>query len=663
MHTKRFVLALWTALVLLLACSGGGGGGGQPAATNTPTNLKVTQGDSFDKIQFDWTAPSDPGDGYEFEGKMGAGAFEKLHAGLMSPTWTSAYTFLNSSIPELTDFTFRIRTVKASVGSPYSNEASYRRTLKPVGSVFASFNNSAVSVNWYTQSTIAEGFRLERAEVSSSGAVGAYTAKGSFPLSVLQYSDLDLQEGKTYKYRVFATKGSEESIRTESYSVSVPLLGPTNLSVESRIESLRLTWTNRSAMATALKVMRSPGVDSTSFSTVATLSPTATDYLDAPLASGYYTYRVDAVSVSNTVGSSPVNGATLPTGSGLSFLPKILNLPSGPALAMDGQGNWFAAQDKFQAFAIKVRQGRNLGIPCPGPGRRFRNAGPAVGSRRPSPHDLHSADHPGLPGAGHRPRMARRRPLEIRGSGAAGVNFSTGNSGIQWAISPLGNLHLAWQLDYTSTSVEYATNAGGTWSISPAVVTANPMSTFGFVRITVAQDGTPILAMAFWDKLYLLSRPAGMAWREELVPTGTLNGGWYGALSMVAQSADVLSVFYERSASNPSYSVMHLAKTASGWGVPESVATSGSSASYTRMKAAGNTDGTRMFITLSLSGVQLVVSRDPTLGWRTTSLGPSGYSEVFPGFTSSGKAYVLVPVGNSDYSTSTQFFGFFSEQP
>ena len=52
-------------------------------------------------------------DGYELEGRVAAGPWEKVHDGLIPPDVVGGSLTVDSSVPELTALAFRIRAVRS----------------------------------------------------------------------------------------------------------------------------------------------------------------------------------------------------------------------------------------------------------------------------------------------------------------------------------------------------------------------------------------------------------------------------------------------------------------------------------------------------------------------------------------------------------------------
>lgn len=126
----------WLSFVLgfaLLSCGCGGGGSSSnpPPAPSipvpSPALLPPSIGATADTLTLQWLAPNGSIDGYELEEKAGTGAYQKVHASLLP----NSSTYFNVTLPagslEATDFFFRVRAIRGSDSSPYSNEVLYHK--------------------------------------------------------------------------------------------------------------------------------------------------------------------------------------------------------------------------------------------------------------------------------------------------------------------------------------------------------------------------------------------------------------------------------------------------------------------------------------------------------------------------------------------------------
>lgn len=121
----------WVAVLVvsMLGCSGAGGGGGG-AAIDPPADLKAEQGGPFDAVRITWTEPPADVDGYELEGRMADGPWERMHEGLIERGVIGGWIQLDPTIPELTSFAFRIRSALVARRSDWSAEAAYLRGVR-----------------------------------------------------------------------------------------------------------------------------------------------------------------------------------------------------------------------------------------------------------------------------------------------------------------------------------------------------------------------------------------------------------------------------------------------------------------------------------------------------------------------------------------------------
>ncbi|MCL2757606.1 MAG: InlB B-repeat-containing protein, partial [Coriobacteriia bacterium] len=149
-------------------------------------------------------------------------------------------------------------------------------------------------------------------------------------------------EGRTYIYVVQAYSGADGySAYSNEYTISIPPAKPTNLTATAVLGGIALTWTNHSASATSIRIVRADGSDSGIIAastielvlvssaelapggtelvplagppeTIATIPPTVNTYLDTKAEAGEtYTYTVIAESDAMGVFSNPATATML----------------------------------------------------------------------------------------------------------------------------------------------------------------------------------------------------------------------------------------------------------------------------------------------------------------------------------------------------------------
>lgn len=284
-------------LVVLAACAKGSSGPTPPP----PTDLRVTE-PQFGFLIVTWTPPAAAVDGYEVEARVESGAFARIHDGLVPADYDGGTVQLDPSIPELVHLGFRIRSVHAGVAGDWSPEAVHLHGIRPPPALAATLvAGPAIALAWTNASLVADAVLVERADADGYGnATGPWTALPvAFGATTL--TDVAPRELVRNAYRVRYGKGDVWSTPTAASAGPVPLFAPAGFTATVTAEGVRLSWTNRSLVATALAVRRWP--DGTTG--IAALPPDATSWVDARLPAWPSSrYAVVATAASGGTGGS-----------------------------------------------------------------------------------------------------------------------------------------------------------------------------------------------------------------------------------------------------------------------------------------------------------------------------------------------------------------------
>lgn len=350
---------LLMALMLLPGC----GGGGAPSGNSTAHFLtaEATQDStSFDVMTLSWATNVSVAEGFRLEGKVEGGAYQPLTQGLISLDFRSARITFDPSTPELTNFAFRITAVMQNQDLVQA-ETTFRRTLRPVYGVTVTHapNFSGAEVTWSRNSdSRANGFRVEIREPGSAWQVVPGEVALAYGGSLGQWVP-ELRDGGAYELRVVPTFAGEAGFAW-TINTRAPLLAPRALCATPSGGGFRLSWSNVSAGATGLKVVRrvrSAGEGSWGAEVVlATLGPGVSEYVDYAIPPGArYAYRivatlegaVDAPSTWMVAGtpSESLGGAFERAGLALGFKPAL----------RDAEGAWIGSTWSWGQSQTRVR--------------------------------------------------------------------------------------------------------------------------------------------------------------------------------------------------------------------------------------------------------------------------------------------------------------------
>lgn len=656
------------ASLAVIHCGGGGGGSSSPASTPTvsaegPTALSVTLAQAPEYFGLRWTPPATPFDGYEFEGRSGTGTYTKLHDGLIPNTWTTAYYNAGTSIPELTTCFFRVRVMRGTTPSAYSNEANYRVALFTPSMSEPYPSGSGLSITWLNTSLVADTLLLERG--ASQGGTTTWTAIPNVPFGTTSWIDKDAPEGVACYYRVTYSKGQDSAQATSSGTATMPMAPPNQIVATPLVEGVHLSWQNMSTVATQVAVMRAPGLDSyPSYQEVAVLPAGTTSYDDTQLATGYYTYRLEnRKSGLTSASSSPIQVVTLPPQNGASVTPTMVTLPQSQIVRRGSLGQWFLSGSYANDIRVRVPSG-NAWIDHVPTSSLSWSSPYFLLDRKDQPHMVYTRSvvqgsqevaimHAWQDGAGWQTEEIARRTLYS----------SSAMPPLTFALDAQDHLHLLWlKGNGTPQDLEYACKAqNGTWAVEGLTGIPTTPSSLGNYRLAIDPTGQPHVFVGAWQSLFHLTR-AGDTWAVETIPSNGASVGWYEFMDGFAPGPDSITFFAPR-AHQPydgSYDLMMFRKEAGSWLPEEVVATTTGYSSFNGWLSA-SMDGSRFALYYPTSSGNIL--RVWTSGtWTSTLVGPSSYGNPLLGFDALNKLYLLVPAGWGSTQNSYPYV-LYLEQP
>jgi len=158
--------------------------------------------------------------------------------------------------------------------------------------VATALSETQISLTWTNVDEFISGYKIQRAE----GAGGSFSQLIQLEGDVKTYTDSDLSEGSTYKYKVQSFQRDTDSPFSGEASATTPPIAPSDLMAERVSGSeIDIFWTDNSAIEENYEVqMRISG--NPEYETVATLDPDVVEYSVTDLVeSTVYQFRVRAV--------------------------------------------------------------------------------------------------------------------------------------------------------------------------------------------------------------------------------------------------------------------------------------------------------------------------------------------------------------------------------
>ncbi len=635
LHLARLTVLLPLAFAVAALAGCGGGGGGAPAA---PTGFTAIQnpGD-FDQVDFAWTPPAGAIDGYEAEGRLGAGEWQSLGGDIPAGAIGGTIQFLAPAPPELTEFAFRLRSVRGGQRSAWTPEAPYHRTLRPPANPAVAVEPDGLRLTWQNTSLLGTGVAIQLLRD------GAWTTIASgLPATATTWLDAHQLVADAWRdYRILATAGAVQGMPVALFSTGYPATPVRALTATTEAGGVRLRWTLPPLLHAALVVHRRGPNDMGPGEVVAPLAPGATSYLD-PAPPGAYTWAVEIrFADPGALGpSADVAGVAPPSGAPAWTATPLL-LPEATAAARDGAGRL--------ALAI----GSNYFPPSTGAQRvAFHGEG------APPDHDLgenHGWAAPAVAfdAAGH-PHAMVLRPVPPAAPGEPAIALlHAWHDGAAWAeeevvrrafddpdavrfaVGPGGALHAAWTIAATGAAGHAVRGAAG-WT-SEDLTAAWPA---GGQLQGLAVDGAGavhLLARAGPDLLLV----HGAAWLAERVPYPTALAGLPAWLAPLPVGVGVLQQRLAGDPGAPGEVGGLLERTAAGWSPESPVWARVQAQPKDAMGAVASPDGARWLAWAGhYAGMELSLRDGGT--WAVAATGLTTERVLAGWFDDAGKAGALV---------------------
>lgn len=660
----------------LVACGGGDGAGTSAPPPQPPTGLQLSWVE-FDRLAIRWTRSTSRVDRYVVEGRIESDPWQVLSDQVPADA-VGAYLTVAASTPELVTIALRMRAVAGTASSDYTPEASVLRGLRAPSGLSAHAVFEDVDIAWTQGSTAAASVSVERALWNDiDGVPGPYHVVATLPAASTSWRDGTTDApGYLYQYRVTnvgAYRGAE--VRSD-HPIQLAddrtwLAPPASFQATLVGTDVQMSWTPRTRIAVVQRVERSPAT-AERFEYLAELGAGATSFVDRTTPAGPYRYRVTAslpTTLFGTVASAEVPISVPPAPGSWGLEQSVLHVPQADGTALGADGAWWFSRHWGVQW---VAPAKDTGVLVP-------SAGGWSAHRFPGSLGTEYLVEPGLlldpTGQPHAfwlldidPRPTTAKVLQLRHAWRDGAGWhdepvadrevlnSNESYYAQFALDGAGAAHVIWRaMDRSGTTAvtlnEYATNAGGGWSITSLPATLLEPFLVSSFRLAAAPDGTAHVAVVGTVPgtndigIVLLRRTPGGSWSEEVVPTGPL--AYYDSMWMVAHDASTVDLLYTQKPSNLDPTTYWFTqRTGAGWATAESLGEVYALSGYLLPNLATSPDGTRRAALLELLDGLHLATWEAGSGWSTERMGPTvPFDFPWLGFDAGGAVHVLLPGG------------------
>ena len=209
-----------------------------------------------------WNDSSDNENGFQIWRKESGGQYK-----LIKDLAENATSYRDFGLSPFVNYFYKVRAYNQYGYSAFSNEISSTggETGESPSSVQAeALGASAVRITWIDNSSVENGFKIERKQISED----TWETAGFVGPNVQEFIDAyNLSPGATYKYRVIALLSSSQAISSEVTVTTAfnDVPAPANLvaTFDSGTNSVIVTWTDRTLQENGTIIERKKGTTGT----------------------------------------------------------------------------------------------------------------------------------------------------------------------------------------------------------------------------------------------------------------------------------------------------------------------------------------------------------------------------------------------------------------
>ena len=317
------------------------------SAPTAPTGVSASASTTAVAVTITWTDASSNETGFYVyrnttNTTTGATLLSTLGAGVQ--TYTDNATNNPSAPPAIGTVYYYWVSAYNGVGESAKTAASQNATggvttlnvpAAPTSLTATATSTTQINLAWTDNATNETGYTVERRSPAGSGS---YSTVTTLLAGATSFSNTGLTESTQYEYRVYATNAAGNSANSNAASKFTIPATPTGLTATAVSSSqINLAWTDVSTGNTGQRIERRSPSGSGSYSTLTTVSATATTYSDTGLtASTSYEYRI--VATNPDYDSSPSTAANATTQAASTYNVEYLVIAGGGSGGMGGGG-------------------------------------------------------------------------------------------------------------------------------------------------------------------------------------------------------------------------------------------------------------------------------------------------------------------------------------
>ena len=366
---------------------------------NAPTGVSASASTTAVAVTITWTDASTDEDNFNVyrnttNTTVGATLLNNPLAGIQ--TYTDNATNNPSAPPAIGTTYYYWVSASNGAGESAKTAASQNATggvttlnvpAAPTSLTTTGVSTTQINLSWVDNATNETSYIVER---RSPAGTGSYSQITSLAAGSTTFNNTGLTESTQYEYRVAAVNAAGNSAYSNASSKFTIPATPTGLTATATSSTqINLAWTDVSTGNTGQRIERRSPAGSGSYSTLTTVSATATTYSDTGLtASTQYEYRIIATNADYD--SSPSTSASATTQSGALTPSWTLDFssgtPSGYTLTRASSGRYVDSSGYIASAATDVARlthnssGSRLGLLVEGQRTNLILASGTVGS-------------------------------------------------------------------------------------------------------------------------------------------------------------------------------------------------------------------------------------------------------------------------------------------